>query len=260
MTFEPNDDRRVGRRDLTVWTTDAGQLLARLARSAGRLVGANAVLAGTLIVGGLLVVALTSATAELYESVVDADGLAGLDRPALDAALALRTPAAETAVTFYTDLGSARVLPWLVGAATLAMALRWRQWTPVVLVLAATTGSVLMTIVGKAAVGRTRPPLMDAVPPYESSASFPSGHALNAVVVAGVLAYLLVQRHRTARARSLTATAAGTFAGTMGLSRVYLGHHWVTDVLVAWTLGLAWLTVVIVAHRLFLTVRRGSSP
>jgi membrane-associated phospholipid phosphatase len=48
----------------------------------------------------------------------------------------------------------------------------------------------------------------------------------------------------------LTVVLASTFAAAMGLSRVYLGHHWFTDVLVAWTLGLAWLAVVITAHRL----------
>ena len=58
----------------------------------------------------------------------------------------------------------------------------------------------------------------------------------------------------------LTLAVAGLFALAMGLSRVFLGHHWLTDVLVAWTLGLAWLAVVVTAHRLFLTVRRAGAP
>ena len=46
----------------------------------------------------------------------------------------------------------------------------------------------------------------------------------------------------------------------MGLSRVYLGHHWLTDVLVAWALGLGWLTMVITAHRLLLTLQKATTP
>jgi undecaprenyl-diphosphatase len=117
-----------------------------------------------------------------------------------------------------------------------------------------------MTIAGKRLIGRARPELADAVPPYEYSASFPSGHALNSVVIAGIVAYLIMLRLKTPRSRVLTAALAAVFALSMGLSRVYLGHHWLTDVIAAWALGLAWLALVITAHRLYLTVRKQRTP
>ena len=253
---DPPDDRRVGRWDLTEWRTRTGHLLVAVAARLSALVGPHLALVVTLLVSGLLVVAMTGASAALYEEVVEGDGVAGLDRPVLDAAIAVRSSGLDRAVTAYTDLGGPVGMPILTVLATAAMALTWRRWSPVLLMLAATAGSLTMTGVGKAVVGRARPPLVDAVPPYESSPSLPSGHTLNAVVVAGVIAYLLVRRQRRAWARAATITAAATFATTMGLSRVYLGHHWLTDVLIGWTLGLAWLSLVIVCHRLFLTVHR----
>ena len=48
---------------------------------------------------------------------------------------------------------------------------------------------------------------------------------------------------------------AFVWALAMGLSRVFLGHHWLTDVIFAWLLGAAWLALVITSHRLFLTIR-----
>lgn len=246
----------VGWRDLAEWRSRLGAWVAAAATRVAAVLGPHTALVLVLVVGGGLAIAGTAATAEIYEAVSDEDGIAALDQPALDAAVSLRTPALEEAVTAYTDIGGPVLMPIVASVVTLSIAWWWRRWTPLVLMLFATAGSLLMTRVGKDVVGRTRPPLDAAVPPYEESASFPSGHSLNAIVVAGVVAYLLVQHQKRGWSRALTVVLAAGFALTMGLSRVYLGHHWLTDVVVAWTLGLAWLAVVVTAHRIYLTVRR----
>jgi membrane-associated phospholipid phosphatase len=163
-------------------------------------------------------------------------------------------------VQAFTFLGGGVGMPILATLIAVGLALAWRQWTPILLIAATAAGSLTLTVVGKAVVGRVRPALADAVPPYELSPSFPSGHTLNSVALAGVVAYLLVRWQHGRLARTLTVASAGLFAVAMGLSRVYLGHHWLTDVLVAWALGLGWLTMVITAHRLLLTLRRTTTP
>ena len=262
---DPPEQDYVGTRDLTRWPTAAGRWAVQLSLRAARRLAPDRLLAITLIVGLAVTAVLTALAAEVYDAVSEAEGVAGLDRPALDAAIAIRTPTGNHLVTMFTDLGGPTVMPVLAAVAALALALTGptgRRWTPIVLVAATGLGSLLLTTVGKAAVGRNRPPLTDAVAPFETSPSFPSGHSLNALALAGIVAYLLIRRQRRAWARALTVALASTFALLMGLSRVYLGLHWLTDVLVAWSLALAWLTVVITAHRLFLTVhrRRRSRP
>lgn len=217
----------------------------------------HAALLITLAAGLVPALLLTLGSAEVYESVSESDGVARLDQPLLDAALTVRSPELDSAVTAFTNLAGVVGMPLLAGTAMVLMALRWRSWTPVLLIASAAAGSLLMTVAGKDLVGRARPPLTEAVPPFEHSASFPSGHSLNAVVLAGVVAYLIVLHLHSRRTKVLTVLLAAAFSVAVGLSRVFLGHHWFTDVLVAWTLGLAWLAVVITAHRL-LHSRRAS--
>lgn len=250
------EDHHLGGRDLTEWRTRLGRLLAEGGTRLAALLGPHVALLTMLLAAGALVTGLTAASSEIYEEVADGDAMSMVDRPVLDAAVALRSDVANDVVSAYTDLGGPVLLPVLTAVVTVGLALAWRRWTPVVLVLVAAAGSLAMTLVGKPLVGRTRPPMVDAVPPYEMSAAFPSGHTLNATVLAGIVAYLLVRRQHSAGARAATIVAAAAFAVTMGLSRVFLGHHWLTDVAVAWTLGLAWLTLVVVAHRLYLTAHR----
>jgi membrane-associated phospholipid phosphatase len=252
---EQPEQRFVGDRDLTVWPTATGSALAGLAVRLRRRLAPHTVLLIVLLAGLVLAAVLTALAGTVYDAVAEDDGVAVLDRPTLDAAKTLRTPVGNALVAAYSSVGGAVGMPLLATAVAVGLALAWRQWTPVLLVAATAAGSLMLTIVGKAAVGRVRPPLADAVPPYEISASFPSGHTLNSIALAGIVAYLLVRRQHRKRTRTATVLVAALFSLLMGASRVYLGHHWLTDVLVAWALGLAWVTVVITAHRLLLTVR-----
>lgn len=272
---------RIGDRDLTSWPTAAGAALVRFtqwlvalvrrllpARLQSRLADRDLpwlVLVVTAVVGGALAVLATVASAGIYDGVEDGQdgegggGVTALDRPALDLAVGWRTPPLDDAITAYTDLGGTRLMVPIVLLAAGLLWWWWRRPTPAILIAIAAAGSLLMTMVGKHLVGRVRPPQELAIPPYESSPSFPSGHTLNSWVLWILIGYLVAVRTNGRRLMVAAPLVALAMAMAMGLSRVYLGHHWLTDVLVAWTLGSAWLVVIVTGHRLALTVRRRTS-
>lgn len=207
-------------------------------------------------VGLIITMALTAVAAEIHDDVVEGDGITRIDQPVLDKVLELRSPTLDAWVTHFTDLGSTQILPFLTVAATGLIALWWRSWTPVLLMAIATAGGLLMTVVGKSLVGRERPDEAFAVPPYETSASFPSGHTMNTWIIAAMVAYLVIVKLRNPIAQVAVGLAAILYGVAMGLSRVYLGHHWMTDVAMSWVLGTAWVTVVIVGHRVAIAMSR----
>ncbi len=241
--------------DLTRRSEAPERTASGLVRSWAQTLSTHAVLIVTAFVGLVLAVGLTVASGSIYEAVVDNDGIAALDQPTLDQAIEQRTETNVQVVTWFTHLGGPLGMTIIAALITAVMVWRRRSRTPLILMVIAVAGSLTLTTVGKNLVGRARPPLEDAVPPYEYAFSFPSGHALNSTVIAGVVAYLLVGRLRTLWAKVLTVVVAVVWAVAMGLSRVFLGHHWLTDVAVAWLLGGAWIAVLITAHQLFLATR-----
>jgi undecaprenyl-diphosphatase len=260
-------DETIGSRDLASWHSRVGRwlvnLVSRVAHSSrpgvGRAVSwstANLAFILFAVIAGAAMVGLTAIAHQVQENVVEHDGITAIDQPVLDAALTLRSPALDEAITSYTDVGGPVGMPVIAALAVIVLVAVRRRWTPLVLVGITGLGSLAMTVVGKGWVGRMRPPSALAVPPFEVSPSFPSGHTLNATALVTVIVYLVLIWTTATWQRAVAIVAGALFVVTMGLSRVFLGHHWLTDVIAGWAIGLAWALAVITAHRLWLTLHR----
>lgn len=140
-----------------------------------------------------------------------------------------------------TALGGVAVLTLIV-IAVLGFLLLRRMVGAMWLVVAATLGGLVVSTVLKQWFERPRPDIVPHLSPTYTS-SFPSGHSLLSATVYLTLGALLgrfVQEFRL-KAYFLIVALALTFL--VGLSRVYLGVHWPTDVLAGWCAGLAWATL-----------------
>lgn len=106
-------------------------------------------------------------------------------------------------------------------------------------VLAATAGGGLTVTMLKQGFDRPRPNLSpDGV--YVYTASFPSGHAMVSALVYLTLGALIARLVPGAGLKLYVITTAFILSGLVGLSRVYLGVHWPSDVLAGWAAGAAW--------------------
>jgi membrane-associated phospholipid phosphatase len=107
-------------------------------------------------------------------------------------------------------------------------------------------GEILTTIV-KLVVDRPRPPGGTEIDALVTAASYPSGHTLRAVLMAGLIIAAVAWRHRRGVVRFVVLVAGVAFGALVGLARIASGEHWPTDVLGGLMLGVAWLTICLVA-------------
>lgn len=138
---------------------------------------------------------------------------------------------------------------WLLSVAALMVTLLWRRWLAAVFIfLAGLTGTLVGSIL-KLLTVRPRPSI-EVVQVYESSESysFPSSTALLSVVLLGMICYL-IWSSRLPRPVLIVALGIALLSVlTIGLSRVYVGEHWATDVLGGWLFGGAWLLLLVATH------------
>ena len=131
-------------------------------------------------------------------------------------------------------------------AASLVLASE-RAWLDLAFFLVVLAGSQLAVALLKDAFDRPRPAAGSAVE-LPASAAFPSGHAAAGVAVFGATAVLAAERLPSRRARAWLWSTAVAVGLAVGLSRVALNVHFVTDVLAGWCLGLAWLAACLLAR------------
>jgi membrane-associated phospholipid phosphatase len=140
-------------------------------------------------------------------------------------------------------LGSLEVLA-LVGVLVALALLVQRSWLTLAVWLVAVLGGEVLNLLLKDLFARPRPSFEHPLV-VETSYSFPSGQAMESLVVYGMLAYFAVLTLRSQRARAVSVGGAALIVVLIGLSRVYLGAHYVSDVVGGFAAGGAWLGVVV---------------
>jgi membrane-associated phospholipid phosphatase len=149
------------------------------------------------------------------------------------------TPAATSGFELVTLLGSTAVLVAVAAAAAACLARLGRRLDAAFLILAL-AGAEALTWSLKALFQRPRPSFDDPIA-TASSFSFPSGHSLVSLAVYGALAYVLLDSLRSRRTRAACVAGAAVLVTAIGFSRLYLGVHYLSDVLAGYAVALAWL-------------------
>jgi len=193
----------------------------------------------------LALIALSvSGTAWLLDGVGEGGDLSLWDRPTLGWLVAHRQPMATTLLTDVTTAGGEVVLTVVAVLTVLLLALRRRR-VEAFLLAVALGGAELVSVVLKQVVGRARPPADLMLGPVERTLSFPSGHTIGTATFTLALAYLWWRARPSAPRAWLGFGAAIVLTTVMAISRLYLGDHWLTDVLASIVLAVGVVSGVV---------------
>jgi undecaprenyl-diphosphatase len=178
------------------------------------------------------------------------DPIINLDTDVLNWVVHHRTGTVTAVMETATWLGSVLTLVPLLAAVSVYLIRRHRDRRATALLWIALGGAVLLYQVAKTLTTRPRPPGAQTVL-HATGYAFPSGHATQATTVYALLAILALTGTVSLSRRTRVAILTGTLTLILliGASRIYLGAHWLTDVLGGYALATAWLALL-AAHRL----------
>jgi undecaprenyl-diphosphatase len=194
---------------------------------------------GALLIGALAIIVACVAFFAMLADVVMAGGTQEADDAVLLWMNQHASPELTDIALNVTALGAGMVV-WLV--VIVASVFLWssrHRWS-VALLWVSILGSGLINATMKLFFERPRPQLFPWRAPYAGLSSFPSGHSMTAMVCYATLAYLVARLEPRLFLRRFTFGVAAVIIVAIGLSRMYLGVHYPTDVLAGFTMGLAW--------------------
>jgi undecaprenyl-diphosphatase len=197
-----------------------------------------------LLVGLALSVACLLIFAELVEEVIDEREFTRVDQIVAEELYAAATPASTTFFLVITEFGFPVL--WALALGVGLYFLWKRQRFRLAIWLVALAGGQVLNFLLKGLFARPRPSFSD---PLATALyySFPSGHAMMSLIVYGLIAYFIYSGLPQRWQRVLITSALLVLVFLIGLSRLYLGVHYLSDVLAGFAAGLLWLSFCITA-------------
>lgn len=191
-----------------------------------------------LLIGAFVVLISAGAFYAIAEDIVEQDTIVQFDQVLADFVHLHVADPTLSFVLLFTRLGSE--VPTIVSILIGVIFLYRRLWKNFSLVLVGIGGGALLVAIMKALFARPRPIFVQPIQ-ILSDYSFPSGHSFFAVAFYGLIAYFLVQRFKSPFAHLIIYLVASVIVLLIGFTRIYLGVHFLSDVLGGYFAGLGWL-------------------
>lgn len=207
----------------------------------------------TILIAALLCIVAINAFVELTDELAENE-LTSVDKFVSELIIGFRTDTLTSYFTFVTHLGDRHAYAGFTLLLAMYYVLKHRRWkfvlqTTLVLLLASLSNVVL-----KRVVNRARPSLEHLV--TVNTLSYPSGHAMSAMAFYGFLIYLCVRYRMRHRVRIVFISILVLLIVSIGMSRIYLGVHYPSDVAAGFIGGLIWVAFCAVVFNVFDLLRK----
>ena len=196
-----------------------------------------------LTIGGTFTLLFIFIFFGILQDYIGQDPLVKADLRIINLISHFRTPGLNQFMLFLTDLARGEVITVaVIFSLTILFLLQKRSYLTSLLIFV--LGGETFVWIIKKIVERPRPPLAEALV-SEASYSFPSGHSFVAIAFYGLITFFLFESLKKRWAKIIAISLGIILIILIGISRIYLGAHWPSDVLASYASSLAWLSIII---------------